>query len=280
MKQNKKFDKQKIYEGIRWAIASLLVAVLVTVYLIPLGKKPVKAEMVFLGDSILASEGSKGYVAERLEEALGLTVVNGCFGGSSAAWTETEYDYLSLYSLSKSIVTGDFSQQKSTHIDTPATQYFDSRVEELAQVDFKQADILLIHYGTNDYHIAREIEGEWEHDPYSFLGALGYAVDVIKARYPDLRMILVTPTYTWYLEQGGTCEDRDFGGGPLEEYVNALIGFAEEKGLEVIDQYHGLFPDTKPESWSRYTTDGVHLNDMGNELVAEQLIDYFLEQRE
>lgn len=280
MKQNKKFDKQKIYEGISWVVAVLLVAVLAAAYLVPLGNKPVKADMVLLGDSILASEGSKGYVGERLEEALGLTVVNGCFGGSSAAWTETEYDYLSLYSLSKSIVTGDFSQQKSTHIDTPATQYFDTRVEELAQIDFKQTDILLIHYGINDYHIAREIDGEWAYDPYSFLGALGYAVDVIKTRYPDLRIVLVTPTYTWYLDQGGTCENRDFGGGFLEEYVNAIIAFAQEKGLEVIDQYHGLFPDTAKDNWSRYTIDGVHLNDRGNELVASQLVDYFIEQKE
>ena len=280
MKHNKKLDKQKIYECTSWVVAVLLAAVLLAVYFVPLGNKPVKADIIFLGDSILASEGSKGYVAERLEEALGLTVVNGCFGGSSAAWTDKEYNYLSLYSLSKSIVTGNFAQQKSTHIEASSTQYFVSRVEELAQVDFNQADILLIHYGVNDYHIGREIYGEQQYDPYSFLGAMGYAVDVIKTKYPDLRVVLVTPTYAWYPEQGGTCGDLDFGGGTLEEYVNALITFAEEKDLEVIDQYHGLFPDTKKDDWSRYTIDGVHLNDTGNELVAEQLTDYFLKQKE
>lgn len=232
-------------------------------------------QIVFLGDSLFAENGATGYVAESLGQALGKTVINGCMGGSSASWGDREYDYMSLYSLTKSIVSGNFDQQKSTHIDTPATEYFGEVIEKLSRVDFSKVDILVLKYGLNDYHMGRAMEGGSSKDPYSFLGALEYSVETLQTWYPDMRIVLVTPCFAWYLEAERTCENYDLGGGYLEEYVNAELAFAKEHGIEIIDQYHNFFPETQTESWSLYTVDGMHFNDTGKALAGKQLVEYF-----
>ena len=88
-----------------------------------------------------------------------------------------------------------------------------------------------------------------------------------------MRILLVTPTYTWYTAQGLTCEDIDNGGGYLEDYVNAELGLAGELGLEAVDLYHDFFPHENDRDWERYTMDGLHPNEAGREKMADRIRD-------
>ena len=86
---------------------------------------------------------------------------------------------------------------------------------------------------------------------------------------PDLRIILVTPTYSWYTVQQLTCEELDAGYGILEDFVEAEKQVAAELGVEVIDLYHDFYPH---ESWSDmelYTVDGLHPNEAGREMIGK-----------
>ena len=109
------------------------------------------------------------------------------------------------------------------------------------------------------------------YDEYTFLGALRSSVRALRDTNPEIRIVLVTPTYTWYTEMGLTCEDRDKGGGILEEYVDAEIRAAEELGIEIIDVYHDFFPHEKWEDKDLYTRDGMHPNDEGRRMLAEKI---------
>ena len=106
---------------------------------------------------------------------------------------------------------------------------------------------------------------------------MGFETDIMKGfdeywdTNPEIRIVLVTPTYTWYTEMGLTCEERDMGGGILEEYVDAEIRAAEELGIEIIDVYHDFFPHEKWEDKDLYTRDGMHPNDEGRRMLAEKI---------
>lgn len=272
------FNKENRIQLISWGVA-LLLAIGALLLVFCGGQKSRKdVELVVLGDSIFAENGNTGVIAQALGDALQMKVYNGAMGGSGVAWIDENYDYLSLCSLVKGIMAGQPVNQKTTHINTPATEYFDSVVAGLGEIDFSKVKVLVLKYGLNDFHSARDIKQQSPEEMlFSFEGALRYSIEMLKDAYPDLRIVLVTPNFTWYVEQGITCEEYNLGKGLLKDYVDAMIALGKELDVEVVDQYSTLFPNRNMEDWQQYTVDGMHLNDTGKKLVAEQLTDYFLQ---
>ena len=99
-------------------------------------------------------------------------------------------------------------------------------------------------------------------------------VQELREAYPDLRIIFITPPYTWYTVPEVTCEEYDLGGGVLEEYVNAELGICEALDVEVIDIYHDYYPHDNWDDLYLYTNDGLHPNEAGREKIAQTLADY------
>ena len=100
------------------------------------------------------------------------------------------------------------------------------------------------------------------------------APEELREAYPDLRIIFITPPYTWYTVPEVTCEEYDLGGGVLEDYVNAEIGICEALDVEVIDIYHDYYPHDNWDDLYLYTDDGLHPNEAGREKIAQTLADY------
>ena len=187
-------------------------------------------------------------------------------------------DSLSMVSLSKAIVSGDFRIQKGYETEENGTEYFSETLAGLEQINFAEVEILVIEHGVNDYHAGEVISPKEDPcDEDTFVGAIRSTVEMLQKRYPDLRIVLVTPTYTWYTLLDLTCEEYVRGGNLLEDYVNAEIAAAEEMGLEIIDLYHDVYPHEEWSDWTRYSLDGLHPNEEGRELLAGIIADYFLE---
>lgn len=236
------------------------------------------ADIVAFGDSVFGEIRDETAIPARLSVLLGKTVYNAAMGGTCAARLETErrLDYamgsLSLTGLAKAVRAGDFSVQQSMKIRENNREYFPEVIDGLEAVDFTQVETVLIQQGINDYHAGTPIENpEDPYDAYTFLGAVRTAVRDLREVNPDLRIVLVTPTYTWYIFTGLTCEEADQGGGVLEDYVEAELRVAEELGLEIIDVYHDFFPHEEWESKDLYTRDGLHPNEAGREKIARRI---------
>lgn len=239
-------------------------------------------EVVIFGDSIFGQNRGEGSIAQRLQEQSGMKVLNGAFGGTCMARQNRAHamdfgkkDDLSMVSLVRAVVSGDFSQQQSIRSEEPSTEYYEELVDELDRVDFDAVKIVILAFGINDYHSALSLDDP--EDPLSettYAGALRTVLLQLRSRYPGLRIILMTPTYSWYLGRGETCEEFDPGGGVLERYVEKETEVAREYGVEILDLYHGVYPHETWEDSEKYTVDGVHPNTAGIEKIAAAIEEY------
>ncbi|MCM1190881.1 MAG: SGNH/GDSL hydrolase family protein [Butyrivibrio sp.] len=241
-------------------------------------------EIVVFGDSVFGEGRGGTAVPAQLETLSGRSVYNAAFGGTCAARLEQgkPLDYtrgtFSLVSLVKSVEADDFGVQQSVIMRESNAEYFEEVIDGLEKLDFSKVDIYIIQQGLNDYQQAVPIENPEDiYDEHTFLGALRVAVHSLKSRTPEARIVFVTPLFTWYTAAGWTCE-TDYGGGTLEDYVNAEISLAGELGVEVIDVYHDFFPHEEWEDWKLYSRDGMHPNEAGREKMARRIAEY-LEQK-
>lgn len=237
-----------------------------------------QVDIVTFGDSVFGEIRDETAVPALLEVALEKSVFNGAMGGTGIARTEADrrLDYtrgsLSLVGLTKSIYARDFGVQQSGEYRESMMEYFPEVIDGLEAIDFTQVETIVIQHGINDYHAGTPIDNpEDPYDEYSFLGALRGSIKMLRKVNPDVRILLVTPTYTWYIYEELTCEEMDYGGGVLEEYVNAELALGAELGVEVLDLYHDYLPHEKPEDYALYTRDGVHPTEEGRRMMAEKI---------
>lgn len=237
-------------------------------------------ELVAFGDSVFTDIGDMTAIPDRVAQLLDVSVYNASMGGTCAARLETERRLdsakgsLSLVGLTRAIRSGDFDVQQTARIRDSNTESFPGIIDGLAEVDFGQVEVALIQKGVNDYHGGVPIDNEEDpYDEYTFLGALRSAVRDLRRVNPHIRILFITPTYTWYTATGLTCEETDNGAGVLEDYVNAQLGLAEELDVEAIDLYHDFFPHESWEDWKESMMDGLHPNEAGRERIAERIAD-------
>lgn len=247
-------------------------------------KDETEVRIMVMGDSIFGESRDETSVSARLGEALGEYVFNGSLSGTTMARIDTNDDLgytkdcLSMQAYALSVATKDFGPQQTFFAREAATDYFSVAINMIETVDFDNLEVLFIEHGINDYHAGVPIENpEDAYDVYTFTGALRSTIQTLKKAYPDLQIVLVTPTYSWYFTDTSnqmTCEEYNLGGGVLEEYVNAELEVAREMNVDVIDHYHNFYPHEQEDDWKIYTRDGLHPNEEGCKLIAMSLYQY------
>lgn len=266
-----------------WLAAALIfLAILLSGFCYAGREETLSPEMVIFGDSIFGQSRGEGSIAQRLQEQCGMKVMNAAFGGTCMGRQNRTHtmdfgkeDNLSMVSLVKAVVSGDFSLQQSVRGENPATEYFENLVDELDRVDFGAVRIVILAFGMNDYHGAIPLDNPGDPlDETTYAGALRTVLLQLRSGYPGLRIILMTPTYSWYPGRGETCEEFDPGGGILERYVNKEMEVAGEYGVEILDLYHDVYPHETWEDSEKYTVDGIHPSSAGNEKIAEAIEKY------
>lgn len=274
--ERKGLRKQYIY----WIPAAMLFCgILVLLWFHENGGKE-EYRIVCLGDSIIGNERDESSITAVMEKFLETKVYNGAFGGTTmscrseanrASMTE---DTLSMVQLAQSIACQDFGVQNASVTAWSPMEYFPESMYGFQKIDFGKVEVLVIEHGVNDYLSGVQLDNpEDPYDLYTFGGALRSSLKILKESYPELRIILATPIYCWYLREGVSCEERDFGGGLLEDYVNLELEIGREFGVEILDNYHesGIGSTEIYEEWTQYTIDGVHLNEEGRALIGAKL---------
>ena len=243
--------------------------------------KPQQVQIVTFGDSVFGLVRDDTSIPAQVGGLLDKTVFNGAFGGSCISRCDGQRsldsakDSVSLTALTKAVDARDFGVQQTFHSRESNTEYFADTVDQLEAIDFSNVELVLIQHGINDYYSGVPIRNEEDYwDEYTFTGALRCSLASLRETNPNMRILLVTPTYTWHLRSKLTCEEYDAGYGVEEDYIRAAMEVAAEFGVEVLDVYHNVFPHEKWEDWQTYTRDGVHPNEAGRELLAGIIADY------
>ena len=192
---------------------------------------------------------------------------------------------LSMYQIAASICNKNFGVQKSAIKALNRTNYldyFEDTLDKLTKVNFDEVEILIIEHGVNDYLAGVPVEnGRTPYDIETFSGTIRNIITMLQKEYPDMRIILVTPAYCAPVSGNAVyrpCDTYQYGGGYLEDYVNAEIQVAREMNVEVIDLYHEI--NINEDNFSTYLYDGLHFTDYGRQVVADILADYLLGEAE
>lgn len=250
------------------------------------GDDVLEYDIVVLGDSLIGQCQEDDSVTALMEQRLGCSVLNGALGGTCMAdFTDTTTgnyvsENLSGSALVRAIVTGDFGVQKTLRVRHTTMTYFEYTIHLLGHTDYTQTKILILEYGINDFHAGTPIENEDDPmDIYTYAGALRTAITQLQETYPELQIMLVSPTYAWYRFTGEESATYDLGQGKLEAYVEKQSQIAEEYGLVWVDLYHDLYVLEGGEDYYRYTEDGLHPNEYGRELMANRISEQILTEQ-
>ena len=150
----------------------------------------------------------------------------------------------------------------------------------------KNADIVLVFGGTNDWGKHKKLGTIYSTDDTTFYGAMNELCDRLIADYPNKNIVFVTPIMRLSAADGLTeslpaNEQKNNLGLKLEDYVNAMIQVCDMHAIPICDLYHnsGLNPVNRQSSlYLNYYADGIHPNNKGYEIIGEEISDFIQSQ--
>ena len=131
------------------------------------------------------------------------------------------------------------------------------------------ASLIVVFGGTNDFgHGDAPIGSMADRTPDTFYGACHYLMSGLINKYPDARIVFMTPLHR--ISEENVVKENGLDGTKLVTYVNIIKEVAEFYSLPVLDLWSvsGLQPRVDVIK-AKYVPDGLHPNDLGHERMAE-----------
>ena len=132
--------------------------------------------------------------------------------------------------------------------------------------------LYVLHYGLNDYYLGRPLESQDPYDPETYVGAMRGIIEALQTNRPDAQILIVLPNPVLSFNNGKKSLGEN--GSPLQSYVEALRGLAQEYSIPYQDDY-SLFPS---EKLRRMLSDETHPNEYGRYLIAKKMIEVISQQ--
>ncbi|MGL5260201.1 MAG: SGNH/GDSL hydrolase family protein [Lachnospiraceae bacterium] len=227
-------------------------------------------KMAVFGDSLFDGFREEDGIASQLDYFLNANVANLAVGGTSAALAgdSSDIETWNSRSFNGMVYVATNRIDGNVQLDGHVTKDY------IKEVDFSNLDYVIIEYGLNDYFSKVKIYPQDLYDLNTYVGALRHGIHVLQEEFPNVKIIILSPTYCQFMEEGKVVEDsntRNFGEGTLPEYVEAASKVAEEMGVYYLDMYHEFVDET---SASNYLIDGIHLNEQGRVQYANKVAAY------
>ena len=219
-------------------------------------------DVYFLGDSIFGNYRDGTAVAAFFGDMTGSGAYNLGQGGISGA---TLTDASSPMSTAFDHLTGDADTQA---FNDAFSGFYSFGAFRLAANKLSgtsgAGSVFIIEYGLNDYFSGISAE--------DYRNALTEIVSRLKSAYPDSRILLLSPGYI-DIYSGGE-EILSESGSTLQDYRDAASEVAAALGCEFLSQTEDM-GFTQEETYVYLLPDGVHYNEKGRYLLAQELARYF-----
>lgn len=153
----------------------------------------------------------------------------------------------------------------------------------LDELDFSTVDTVVIMYDATDYlegHIMTNDDNE--EDVTTFTGNLVASINQLRAFNPDVRIIVMSPTYAYAIDENGdyissdkyTYNNQDVLSGYV---IKECFSCTQLGSVTFLDHIYGTITEDNADD---YLADNLHLNQAGRALVAERFgyaLNYYVE---
>lgn len=157
------------------------------------------------------------------------------------------------------------------HVPSENAAFDRDFVSRVAEMD-PDADIVVVFGGTNDHgHGDAPFGRDGDQTPDTFCGACRCLYTALLEKFPQAKIVVLTPLHR--------AEETRADGITLEDYVNQIRKTAKEFDLRVLDLYEtSAIKANIPENAARLAPDGLHPNDAGHAILAEEIGQYLTGQ--
>ena len=221
---------------------------------------------VFLGDSVFGNYEDPTSIPSVVESYTGMECYNCGIGGLTIVDDNERKGLKALLSA----VTDPSGEGESACND-----FLENNVKPLNKEDFqtgrqvclenKKNITFFVELGLNDYFGGMNTDVTKE--------KLKEGLQTIEGRFPDSRIVLVSPGYIATPNFGGGEMPVYEGGGTLEEYRELVQSVGAELGLDVIDlKGLGFIGEENCADFLDYT--GIHYNEIGRYNIGLEIVHY------
>lgn len=248
-------------------------------------------KIVCFGDSITGNFQPPNDYPTMLASLTGATVYNlGVGGATMAAIQSEERVAFSFVKLVDSIVADDYSVQENSgltityasetdngFVDTDI-DYIPTRINTLKSIDWEDVDYITVAYGTNDWSNGHNIDNPNNLlDTTTVLGALRYSLDKLLTAYPQLKVLVISPT--WRFDPSATYKDSDtweLYGHYLYEIADGEVNVCKQFHYHMYNQYYEC-GFNKPNRFEYFfENDGTHPKLYGRQTMATKIANELL----
>ena len=222
-------------------------------------------KIVAFGDSVTANTtigGEKTYYNLFADEYKMNAVKNYAIGGTTATYMFEGSNIYKEYNGNEIAIDGV----------RVVKQAYDNN--ELSDIDYA-----FIAYGHNDQYFQAPIDAK-DDDKYdvnsfaschSFKGSYRYMINTLRLANPNIRIIILGPTYSEYDKSNPSPYGKMYNYG---DYRLATLEIANEFGLTYIDLWDHMKLYFDVYDAKLYYKDPVHLSSEGHKIIANYIINY------
>ena len=244
--------------------------------------------VLFGNDTFAQNRDTKDDMANLIAGLTDATVYNCAVTGSFLASTNYYIDYetapmdafnlywlTTLFTVDNKAPYEKLFREYSDVISPDAQAAYDT----LCSIDFNYVDVIGIMYDANDYLDGR-IMGKpgVTRDPLHFTGNLEASIELIQQTYPHIRIIVMSPTYAYAIDEDGTYVDsnryyyteNEEDEQPLANYALLECQSCMSYGVSFIDNFYGTINEFNADN---YLLDNINLNTDGRQKLAERFVE-------
>lgn len=246
------------------------------------------SNIVVFGNAPFADDrGSSDNLASLIAKETGATVYNCSISGSYLAAQHTNFDptlapmdaycLYWLVNLAAGVPLDSYYNDAAEALGDKTPPEAEEVVNTLKTLDFNTIDTVAIMYDATDYLMGNAMYNDDNPtDPTQFTGNLEASIEVLQSLYPQIRIIVMSPTYAYAIDEDGNYVSSDIyiynGRDVLSTYVIKECYSANLHSVSFMDNLYGSITE---DNAKEYLTDNLHLNVKGRKLIAKRF-EYFL----
>ena len=246
------------------------------------------SNIVLFGNAPFADDrDSSDSLANLIAKETGANVYNCSISGSYLAAQELNFDptvaamdaycLYWLVSLATGAPIDNYYVQAAERLGDKTPADAEEVINTLKTLDFNTIDTVAIMYDATDYLLGNPMYNDDNPtDPTQFTGNLEASLDVLQSLYPQIRIIVMSPTYAYAVDENGDYVSSDMyiynNRDVLSTYVIKECYSANLHSVSFMDNLYGSITE---DNAKEYLNDNLHLNVKGRKLIAKRF-EYFL----